>query len=231
MARIRTIKPDFFSSEDIVSLSALARLYYIALWCEADREGRLEWRPGTFKLRYFPAQKVDMEALGEELVGRGLVVFYGDGLAWIPTFLKHQHVNPREADSCLPVPDACARVTHAQVGRKGKEGKERKGKEGGAATRKNGAPPLPEWLPKEAWHSWLETRTKKRAPNTENALELAVKLLDRLKDSGQSPQEVLEQSILRGWTGLFPLKDADKPVDIDRMVRELQEEEKKRAAH
>jgi hypothetical protein len=230
MARIRTIKPDFFSSEDIVSLSALARLYYIALWCEADRDGRLEWRPGTFKLRYFPAQKVNMEALGQELAERRLVVFYGDGLAYIPTFLKHQHVNPREADSCLPVPDACARVKDAQGGREGK-GKERKGKEGGEATRKNGALALPDWLPQEAWHAWLETRTKKRAPNTERALELAVKLLDTLRGSGQAPQEVLEQSTLRGWTGLFPLKDFEKPVDIDRMVLELQEQERKRASH
>ena len=41
MARIRTIKPDFFTSEDIVGLTPEARLLYIALWCEADREGRL----------------------------------------------------------------------------------------------------------------------------------------------------------------------------------------------
>ena len=55
MARIRTIKPEFFTSEDIVSLSPLARLLYQATWCEADKEGRLQWKPGTFKLRYFPA--------------------------------------------------------------------------------------------------------------------------------------------------------------------------------
>ena len=45
MARIRTIKPEFFTSEDIVALSPLARLLFIALWCEADREGRLVWKP------------------------------------------------------------------------------------------------------------------------------------------------------------------------------------------
>ena len=39
VARIRTIKPDFFTSEDIVVLTPWARLLYIALWCEADREG------------------------------------------------------------------------------------------------------------------------------------------------------------------------------------------------
>ena len=47
MAYIRTIKATFFTSDDIVSLSPLARLLYIALWTEADREGRLYWRPGN----------------------------------------------------------------------------------------------------------------------------------------------------------------------------------------
>ena len=67
MARIRTIKPEFFTSEDIVSLSPLARLLYQATWCEADKEGRLQWKPGTFKLRYFPADECDILALCEEL--------------------------------------------------------------------------------------------------------------------------------------------------------------------
>jgi len=55
MARIRTIKPEFFTSEDIVSLTPHARLLYIAMWCEADKEGRMTWRPKTLKMRYFPA--------------------------------------------------------------------------------------------------------------------------------------------------------------------------------
>ena len=45
MARIRTIKPEFFTSDDICALSPLARLLYVGLWCEADREGRLVWTP------------------------------------------------------------------------------------------------------------------------------------------------------------------------------------------
>jgi hypothetical protein len=145
MARIRTIKPEFFTSEDIVSLSPLARLLYQATWCEADKEGRLQWKPGTFKLRYFPADNCDIYALAAELVDRGLVVLYGDGLAYIPQFARHQHINPRESDSQLPDPhakaqkstrqprvntrhDASARDDDAQGGRE-RKGKEGKGKE------------------------------------------------------------------------------------------------------
>lgn len=126
MARIRTIKPEFFTSEDIVKLSPLARLLYIATWCEADKEGRLQWKPGTFKLRYLPADNCDINALCAELIEAGLVVLYAADLAYIPRFARHQHINPRESASTLPSPeevtrgDASARVTDAQVGREGK---------------------------------------------------------------------------------------------------------------
>ena len=139
------MKPDFFTSEDIVSLTPCARLFYIGLWCEADREGRLAWRPGTFKLRYFPGDNVDIESIGNELIERRLVVLYAEGLAYIPKFLQHQHINPREPASVLPSPpvdnsrvsDASTtrehRVSDAQGGRK--EGREGKGMEDASATR------------------------------------------------------------------------------------------------
>ncbi len=137
MARIRTIKPEFFTSEDIVSLSPLARLLYIALWCESDREGRLRWKPRTFKMRYLPADDCDVEALCSELVAAKLVKLYGDELAWIPKFGLHQHLNPREAASTLPDPHASTtrqpRVPHATVTVETRDsdaqgGRERKGR-------------------------------------------------------------------------------------------------------
>lgn len=131
MARIRTIKPEFFTSEDIVSLSPLARLFYVSLWCEADREGRLEWKPRTFKLRYLPGDDCDVDALGSELAEAGLIVIYemeGKLYAEIPTFAKHQIINNRESESQLP-----ARVNHASNTREsGREG--RKGREGNDAS-------------------------------------------------------------------------------------------------
>jgi hypothetical protein len=104
MARIRTIKPEFFTSEDIVGLSPLARLLFIATWCEADKAGRLRWKPGTLKVRYLPMDSVNINELCDELINAGLIVLYGDGYAWIPGFERHQHVNPRETVSTLPAP-------------------------------------------------------------------------------------------------------------------------------
>jgi hypothetical protein len=104
MSRIRTIKPEFFTSEDIVSLPPLARILYIALWCEADKEGRMAWKPQTFKMRYLPADDCDIEALCNALITRGLIVKYEDQYAYIPRFKEHQHINPREKSSTLPDP-------------------------------------------------------------------------------------------------------------------------------
>ena len=144
MARIRTIKPEFFTSEDIVSLSPLARLFYVSLWCEADREGRLEWKPKTLKYRYLPGDDCDIEQLAGELTGAGLIVLYeayDKRYAEIPSFTKHQIINNRESASQIPGRNgekdrkagACidASITRAsRVKAEGKEGREGKGKEG-----------------------------------------------------------------------------------------------------
>jgi hypothetical protein len=127
MARIRTIKPEFFTSSDIVSLTPLARLFYIALWCEADREGRLNWNSKTFKMRYLPADNCNIDVLADELVNAKLIELYDiDGRVYgeILSFKNHQVINNREAESIIPsrVKVACTPVT----GEGRKEGKERK---------------------------------------------------------------------------------------------------------
>jgi hypothetical protein len=131
MARIRTIKPEFFTSEDIVEMPPLARLLYIALWCEADKEGRLSWKPKTFKMRYLPADECNIEDIAAVLVDRKLLILYGDGFAFIPSFKDHQHINPREKESVLPDPESTrgGRVSDASVTRREEGRKEGKGKE------------------------------------------------------------------------------------------------------
>jgi hypothetical protein len=49
-------------------------------------------------------------------------------------------------------------------------------------------------------------RAKLRKPLTVRACELAVKKLQKLRDNGDEPGDVLNESTLNGWQGLFPLK-------------------------
>ena len=65
---------------------------------------------------------------------------------------------------------------------------------------------LPEWIDKDTWKAFLEMRRKKKAIPTEKAKELLIKELEKLKDEGHNPSEVLNQSIMRNYTGVFPLK-------------------------
>ena len=72
--------------------------------------------------------------------------------------------------------------------------------------KKNGKFILPDWIPREAWDGWIEMRKKTRTPNTDRALTLTVKRLDELRQQGHDPGAVLDQSVERGWKGVFPLK-------------------------
>ena len=136
MARIRTIKPEFFTSSDILELTPLARLFYIALWCESDREGLLNWSPKTLKFRYLPGDDIEVEDIADELIAAGLIVVFtcvdGKELASIPSFKNHQVINNREAESVLErrVKEALPRVkAEGREGREGRKGREGKGKE------------------------------------------------------------------------------------------------------
>lgn len=67
---------------------------------------------------------------------------------------------------------------------------------------------LPDWIPAETWGAWLKTRTRKKASNDKHALDLSVRDLEKLREAGHDPRACIEQSIKRGYTGLFPPRDA-----------------------
>jgi uncharacterized protein YdaU (DUF1376 family) len=65
---------------------------------------------------------------------------------------------------------------------------------------------LPEWIPADTWTDFVAMRKQMRKPMGEAAIRLAVKTLESLRGAGNDPQSVIEQSIMRGWTGFFPLR-------------------------
>lgn len=115
MARIRTIKPDFFLHEDMAALIPLDRLLFIGLWTLADRDGRMEDRPRRIKASIFPYDDgVDVGAVLSRLATAGFVVRYeADGVPClaIPSFLKHQRPHPKETSFNLPSPPGPGKKT------------------------------------------------------------------------------------------------------------------------
>lgn len=75
--------------------------------------------------------------------------------------------------------------------------------------KKDTPPSPPSWLPVDAWAAWLAYRRKGRAPYTPHAQRLSLGKLEKLRAQGEDPVAVLEQSIERGYPGLFPVKGAD----------------------
>lgn len=117
MGRIRSIKPEFFLNEDVAALPTQTRLFFIGLWTQADREGRLEDRPARLKAALLPYEAGNVEEMLSSLVAAGFVRRYAvDGIAflWLPGFSKHQRPHHTERASLFPpCPDETARVTDA----------------------------------------------------------------------------------------------------------------------
>ncbi len=133
MARIRTVKPQFFLNENLSDLSMSTRLLFIGLWTQADRDGKLEDRPKRLKAEIFPYDSVDMEQMLSSLQNAGFIYRYEVGelkLIIVLKFNKHQSVNIKEADSVLPFPEhfkESESILNNILSRVERKGKERKG--------------------------------------------------------------------------------------------------------
>lgn len=69
---------------------------------------------------------------------------------------------------------------------------------------------LPDWLPLDAWLDWCEHReakaSEKSAPWTRPAAKVSLRRLEKLRELGHAPADCIDEAVLRGWTGLFPVK-------------------------
>jgi hypothetical protein len=110
MARIRSIKPEFFTDADLGECSPLARILFAGLWCYEDRLGRVEDKPRELKIQVLPWDDCDVDALLWELHEQGLIVRYevdGKNYIYTPGFIDHQKPHKDEkANPALPDPSS-----------------------------------------------------------------------------------------------------------------------------
>ena len=79
MARIRSIKPEFWTSEQVMECSPNARLMFIGMWNFADDAGRLPLSPKSIKAQIFPSDDIAIDTIRgmiDELSKNGLVLIY-----------------------------------------------------------------------------------------------------------------------------------------------------------
>lgn len=109
MARIRSIKPEFWSSEQVMNVSREARLLFIGLWNFADDSGRCVNSAKTLKAQVFPGDDdVDSTTIRrwlDDLSANDLLRQYevdGKAYLWI-TGWNHQKID-RPRPSKYPDP-------------------------------------------------------------------------------------------------------------------------------
>lgn len=135
MARIRTIKPEFWTSEQVMECSTNARLLFIGLWNFCDDAGRMPASDKRIKASIFPSDDLTAENVRrmlDELSANGLIRLYvvDDKEFLQVTGWHHQKIDRPQKSKIPDPPDPGSpngRRTIA-VGREG-NGRERKGRE------------------------------------------------------------------------------------------------------
>jgi hypothetical protein len=130
LARIRTIKPEFWTNERVMECSMIARLMFIGMWNFADDLGRLPFSVKTLKAQIFPSDDINSEnILGmiRELAANGLVLTYEvDGRQYIQiTGWQHQRIDKPQPGKCPAPVNGYSENVLGMVATegKGKEGK------------------------------------------------------------------------------------------------------------
>ncbi|MCM4364597.1 hypothetical protein MMS60_27190, partial [Escherichia coli] len=77
---------------------------------------------------------------------------------------------------------------------------------------------LPDWLPETLWHEWVQFRQALRKPiRTEQGANGAIRELEKFRQQGFSPEQVIRHSIAHEYQGLF----APKGVRPETLLRQV----------
>jgi hypothetical protein len=101
MARIRNIKPDFWTDEKLVELETWERLLFIGLWNFADDEGYMPYSPKRIKMQVFPGDSLEVSRGVQSLISIGAVELFDSEFGpvlHVSKWSKHQKVsNPSKS--------------------------------------------------------------------------------------------------------------------------------------
>lgn len=154
MSRIRSIKPDFWTSEQVMECSPMARLAFIGMWNFCDDYGVHPGSAKTLKAQVFPSDDLsahEISCLISELMAQGLLrEFHAQGKTWwLVTGWHHQKIDrpskskyPSPTETCdeTPPPNGNEDSTNDrrmldECSTKARDGREGKGREGSTEKR------------------------------------------------------------------------------------------------
>lgn len=223
MARIRTIKPEFWRDDSISSLSPEAALLAIGLLNHADDEGYFNANPKLVEADVFPLRELSKPtaSLLDDLHRIGYIQIYvgSDGKRYghIVNFQKHQVISKKNQSKIRPLVSSattentipvqvqeCSSSVPVVVAVGKEQGKEH-GKESKRQSRTS-AFPCPQDVSEQVWNDYLAVRKAKRSPVTQTALNEIDKEAGK---AGWSLEKALSECVARGWVG-FKAEWVDK---------------------
>jgi hypothetical protein len=147
VARIRTIKPEFWSDEKIVELDFEWRLLFQGIWNFADDQGYIDCSPKRIKMQVFPGDSIEVSVGLRRLLEDSLLSAYrlrSDPERYVLRVVnweQHQRVSnpakprfkPDDLEECGSIPDLLVSpLETSRVLGKGREGKGRDSAPNGA---------------------------------------------------------------------------------------------------
>jgi hypothetical protein len=215
MARIRTVKPDYFRHEllqdlEIAHPGMYPMMVFQGLWGHCDSQGIFEWKPRHLKLDILPFIPFDMEKTLKILNDAGMMIRYSvDGKEYgkIETFNDHQRLTGKESTEGDKYPDITSESIVNQLGSIGEilESQEGKGKE----KEKEGniknivlfnflQSLLNLGVEKKLADDWMKVRKLKKASNTETAFNL---FTEQARKAGLSISDTVLLCVSNDWKG------------------------------
>jgi len=181
MARIRTIKPDFWRDELLAGISSEAALLAIGLLNHCDDEGYFNANPKLVESDVFPLRTLSKKTteLLRELSSIGYIELFSgvDNKTYgkVVNFGKHQVINkktPSKIKDLCQLPHNSGSITVEIPSGKEGNGTEKERKAPKVAATIVACPPDVE---KQVWQDWLTLRKSKKAPVTETVIASAIK--------------------------------------------------------
>lgn len=225
----RLIKDSIRFSEKVNALSDFQFRLWVSLITYVDDYGRGDARPAVIKGTCFPLRdritNKDIDAALNALAGAGCVGLYkvdGKPYLYFPNWQSHQNIRNKKSRFPAPENATCNQLQsiasnceqlHANVPVIQSE----------SESESESNPKVRVSALDVALNDFAEMRKKIRKPLTDRALALTLSELEKLAPGDDDKKiAILNQSIQRGWQGVFPLKaepEAPKNTAPARMPR------------
>ena len=216
----RIIKESICTSPNLNTLSWFEEVLFYRLIVSCDDFGRFEGLPAVIRGRLFPLKSVTIAQIDDALNSlstAGIVLRYErEGKPYLQLIAWERHQQKRAKHSKYPAPNEDSTLAGAskcnQLPAIALEKREpRNEKRESAPTREGLIFVIEQQTPAEevrkAAIDWLDMRIASKKKPTARAVELAFMDIRKLTEDADTAVKIFEQSTLRGWAGVFPIKE------------------------